>query len=414
MTVTSASAEIFDKVLAGLTSGQRFGALSRFDEAGSNEWRMGNWFLTGIFFLLVLLLLLFIFVSIERARKEKKVAKLSVARKGRQIGLTPQQLQMVTAIANKSGLPNKEGVFSIEEAFDCGAEKIIEQNLAKGLVREEVVQLKAELAGLREKLGFKNKASGGAVEKTARTNQPTGTRLIPAGRVVYLTRRTNPGDRGIETAIIENNENEMRVRLPDQVKINFGDRWRVSYDYGASVWEFQSSVIGYDGNILRLSHNDNVRFVSRRRFSPVQVRQQALLAVFPFAEQTCADGVESPVFLPATVIEIAGPWLRLETAYQMQAGGRALVVMKVSNAVAKPLESGFESQTIQDISEVKNTEQKGGLCIISVELSGISDSDIDHLLNVAKRAAIKAEAQQGAAGEEKTEVVVISGANTGS
>jgi len=36
------------------------------------------------------------------------------------------------------------------------------------------------------------------------------------------------------------------------------------------------------------------------------------------------------------------------------------------------------------------------------------------LLNVAKRAAIKADAQQGAAGEEKAEVVVISGANTGS
>ncbi len=124
MTITSASAEIFDKVLAGLTSGQRFGALSRFDEAGSNEWRMGNWFLTGIFSLLVLLLLLFIFVSIERARKEKKVAKLSVARKGRQIGLTPPQLQMVMAIANKSGLPNKESVLSIEEAFDRVPERL--------------------------------------------------------------------------------------------------------------------------------------------------------------------------------------------------------------------------------------------------------------------------------------------------
>ncbi len=63
MTITFASAEIFDKVLGKLTSGQRLDAIRRLDEAGSNEWRMGSWFVTGAGILLVLLLMLFMLMK---------------------------------------------------------------------------------------------------------------------------------------------------------------------------------------------------------------------------------------------------------------------------------------------------------------------------------------------------------------
>ena len=164
------------------------------------------------------------------------------------------------------GSAEQRRIFSIEDAFDRGAEKIIEQNLAKGRVREEIVQLKAELAGLREKLGFKNKVSEAAVEKNGETESADRQQADFGGQGCASYPQDEPGDGGIETAIIENNENEIRVKLTDNIKINFGDLWRLRYSYGASVWEFESSVIGYDGNILRLSHSDNVRFISRRRF----------------------------------------------------------------------------------------------------------------------------------------------------
>jgi hypothetical protein len=403
MTVWSVSAEFVDKVLSGLTSGQRLDALRRIDEAGSNNWRMGGWFVTGACVLLVLLLVLYAVMSFLRKRQEGKAARQFFASRGGRLGLTPHQLKIVSEIADKSGLPDKDGIFSIEDAFDRGAEKIIEQNLAKGFVREEIVQLKAEIASLREKIGFKNKETEKPGQRVVKANQPTGTRMIPAGRVVYLTRRTTPSDNGIETTIIENNENEIKVRLSIKIKINFGDIWKLRYNYGASVWEFESSVIGYDGSVLRFSHSNNIRFVSRRRFASVPVRQQALMTEFSFAEKSEKEVVEKPDFLPATVIEIAGAWLKLETASQIQTGVRVLVVMKIDKAVARLDGSGFESQTIQDIGEVKHTEQKGNLFIVSVELTGISDSSIDHLQNVAKRIETKTE----------TQVEVISGSNTG-
>jgi hypothetical protein len=397
MTISLLSADILGEVSSKLSSGGRFNALTRFDEAGGNEWGMGVWLLGGIVALLVILGAMFVAVSVIRAMKEKKAAKLSVASKGRQMGLSERQLRMAGEIADRAGLPDRDGIYSIEDAFDRGVQKIIEQNLSKGLVREEIVRLKAELSGLREKIGFRDKVNSEPAGRPALSNQPT-TRQISAGRVVRLTRRANPVDGGIETSIIENNKNEIRVKLVGNIKINFGDSWRVRYDYGASVWEFDSTVTGYDGNILRLSHSDNVRFISRRRFDSVVVKEQSLVANFPFSGPARPEGVGSPFFVPMTVTAIAGPWLRLETAHRIVSNQRVLVIMKIENAVAKPGQNGFETQVIEDTGEIKNIEQKGDNFIVSIELTGLSDSDIDHLVSVAKRVAVKSASQ--AAGKE--------------
>jgi ribosomal protein L12E/L44/L45/RPP1/RPP2 len=99
-----------------------------------------------------------------------------------------------------------------------------------------------------------------------------------------------------------------------------------------------------------------------------------------------------------TVTAIAGPWLRLETAHRIVSNQRVLVIMKIENAVAKPGQNGFETQVIEDTGEIKNIEQKGDNFIVSIELTGLSDSDIDHLVSVAKRVAVKSASQ--AAGKE--------------
>ena len=376
-------------------------AMKRFEgvkqlESVDNQWSSANWYVI-ILSVLALLVVLFIMVSIARARKGRKAAKATVAGKGQQIGLSGRQIEMIREIADKAGVPNKESVFSIEEAFDKGAEKIIEQNLSKGKVGEEIVELKAELAGLREKIGFKDKKGDQIIEKSARP-AVSSSRSIPAGRVVYLTRRANPADSGIETMIIENNDNEIRVKLSGNIKINFGDNWRLRYSYGASVWEFESTVLGYDGNILKLSHSYNIRFVSRRRFESVAVKEQAYLAVFPFAGPAQPESVGVPFFLPMTLTAIAGPWIRLETVHKIESGVRALIIMKIEKSIVKP-DSGFEAQIIEDIGEIKYVEQKKDIFIVSVELTGMSDEDIDHLVGISKRAAIKETS------EEKIEAV---------
>jgi hypothetical protein len=69
MTISLLSADILGEVSSKLSSGGRFNALTRFDEAGGNEWGMGVWLLGGIVALLVILGAMFVAVSVIRAMK---------------------------------------------------------------------------------------------------------------------------------------------------------------------------------------------------------------------------------------------------------------------------------------------------------------------------------------------------------
>jgi hypothetical protein len=194
--------------------------------------------------------------------------------------------------------------------------------------------------------------------------------------------------------IIENNDNEIRVKLGGNIKINFGDTWRVRYSLGVSVWEFESTVVGYDGNILKLGHSDNIRFVSRRRFESVAVKEQAYLAMFEFDKPVDGESAGVPFFLPMTLTAVAGPWIRLETVHEIEKAARVLVIVRIEKATARP-DTGFDALIIQDVGEIKYIEQKKDSYVVSVELTGMSDEDIDRLDGIAKRVAVK----EGESGE---------------
>jgi hypothetical protein len=194
----------------------------------------------------------------------------------------------------------------------------------------------------------------------------------------------------------------------------------VHYYFGASVWEFDTSVVSYDGDILILNHSDSVRFINRRRFLRVPVNMPAFIAPFPFEMTTARSDSRSeeqkpqpsssdvsrsvwgpPEFVSAIVTELAGPGLRVETALEVNVGDRVLMVFRLDaegDSDSHRQESGGAAtlRVVQDIGEVRHVKgiEKG--LSVAVELVGLSDQDVDELVRATNAASLKA----GASGSD--------------
>jgi len=392
--------------------------LERWEAAGrfSSNFMTERWFiLMGVIAIIILTAALFA-VSLHRTLSGRKVSKQLFTEYANKRGLSARERQILLAIANNAGLKESEAIFTMGGAFDRGAAKMIEKSLAQGGA-EAGEQLKVEMSFLREKLGLHKQrlSSIGSMTRPKKLS----SRQIPAGKKVHINRRTNRTSDDIESTIIENNDMELKVKLETPVKITFGEFWRVRYYFGASVWEFDTSVISYDGDVLVLNHSDDVRFINRRRFLRVPVRMPAFIARFPFVTalppnndsnktgskvgRDLADASVGtwrlPEFVPAVITELAGPGLRIETSLEIKVGNRVLVVFRLDeeneegSIAARRDDKTPTSKIIEDIGEVRHTKAAQNGLSIAVELVGLSDSNVNELIRATNAASVKADAK---------------------
>jgi hypothetical protein len=386
-------------IVLGLTPIERWGAASK-------EFNMGfmteRWFTIIMVVAIIILTVLLFVVSYKRTPSERKATNQLFDEYADRNGLTKRERQILLAIAGYAGLTETEAIFTMRSAFDHGAAKMMEQSLAQQGA-EAATQLKIELSFLREKLGFMT------------NSEKLSSRQIPVGRKVHITRRASCISDDIEATVVENNDIELMLKLAMPVKITLGEVWRVHYYFGASVWEFDTSMVSYDGDILVLSHSDDVRFINRRRFLRVPVNKPAFVAHFPFSrtltgdsdsskegprtEQNSADASGGtwgpPKFIPATVTELAGPGLRIEVPLEAKVGDRVLVVFKLDEEDGQDssLQASGKiptSKIAQDIGEVRHTKAIQDGFSVAVELVGLSDSDVDELVRATNAASLKA------------------------
>jgi hypothetical protein len=191
-----------------------------------------------------------------------------------------------------------------------------------------------------------------------------------------------------------------------------GEQWCVRYYFGASVWEFETSVISCNDNVLVLNHSDNVRFINRRRFFRVPVNRPTFIAPFPFAKtlstndendnegegqdpaNSTGDNWGPPEFVPANVTELAGPGLRIETPLEVNVGDRVLVVLQLSeeenmDSSLRNARSKTPLRIVEDIGEVRHAKVIENGFSIAVELTGVNDSNISELIRATNAALMK-------------------------
>ena len=388
-------------IVLALTPVERWQAARR----PSTNFVTENWFMTASVVVIILLSVLLLILSYYNRRTQGRTDQQQLFfEEAAKQGLSRHETQTLLRIATYARLRQSESVFNISKAFERGAEVMIEKSLAQGQETEESRQLKTELSFLREKLGFQNQPVRSI--GTAGRSRKLSSREIPVGKKVHITRRTNRTSDNIEASVIKNSNEELMLKLAMSVRINFGELWRVRYYFGASVWEFDTSVISYDGDILILNHNDNVRFINRRRFLRVPVSKQAFVASFPFSrqisegsdnsEKVSVSTWEPPKFISAVVTELAGPGLRVETRLEAKVGDRILVMLRLdeengrSSTEAGQNSKMTTSKIIEDIGEVRQVRAIKNGFSIAVELTGLNDSDVSELIRATNAASLKA------------------------
>jgi hypothetical protein len=361
----------------------------------------------------IILTVLFIAAGYRQKAKERNVVNKAFAIYAQRLGLSRLERQILLDIADRTKLKRNESVFTMVTAFERGAAELTKDTLARRGAKASK-NLSARLAVLREKLGFEKKRPFSA----ATSNKPS-SKQIPAGKQLHIS-RPNAGDpTSIESTVIENNDVEFTVKLTDSLESKPGEFWSVRYNFGASVWEFETSSISCYGNILVLNHSDNIRFINRRRFLRVPVNKPTFIARFPFARTLQTEnnsdreiGKDSanisgdtwgpPEFVPASVTELAGPGLRLEAPLDVNVGDRVLVILKLSEQQRQKPNSQRTGKTapekiVEDIGEVRHTKRIKDGFSIAVELTGLSDPNINELVCATNAASLKTSAENNTA-----------------
>jgi len=236
-------------ILLALTPTQRWRAAGR--QFNSGNFMPEHWFIITCIIVVVVLIVLFLVVSYKRVVRGRKVANELFLDYAEKRGLNQHERQILRNIADSVGLDRSESIFTMGGDFDRGTAKMIEESIAQQGA-EESSRLKAELSFLREKLGFQRQHSTSIGSVT--NLKELSSRQIPASKKVRITRRTNRVSDDIEAIVVENNDMGLAVKLTVPSKITLGEFWRVRYYFGASVWEFDSSAVSYDGEILTCSY----------------------------------------------------------------------------------------------------------------------------------------------------------------
>ncbi len=404
MTASVAISFVLEGVWLALTPWERWSAARTFNNSSS-----GRWLIIVCIAVLVVLVVLFWWVSMRRVKKERKGTGKSFEEYARQRGLSHRERQLLAIVAEKAGLKRPESVFTMGSAFGLGAARVMEEGIGGEHTDKESDQLRTEISFLREKLGFGQKHSSSG--KVSSGLSKVTTRQIPVGKKLYVTRRKARANVDIESTVVRNSDTELAVALSQAVKIVFGEMWCVRYYSGASVWEFDTTVLSYDGDTLVLNHSDSVRFVNRRRFLRVPVCLRAFVTWFPFMSpfdeavaggrdrtdlaEASAETWAPPRFVPAVVTEIAGPGLRIESPLEVKTGERILVVFCLDEEGSEELgrggaEGGVARPMIaEDIGEVRHVKAIEGGSSIAVELTGLGDSDVDALIRATNAASLR-------------------------
>ena len=371
---------------------------------GDTNFISEHWIVIFAGVVLVVLTVLLIWISYGKVvQRRRSSSGKTFSDAAGQRGLSLREQKILMAISTRSGLARSGDIFTTEEAFARGVAKLVEQSrLQRG--PEATQRLMGEMSCLREKLGFEP-----APQVKVTSKHGVSSRQIPKGKKLHLTRRTSHTGDTIGGMVIENNAVELTVRLATSVRVTFGEVWRVRYYFGASIWEFDTSVMSCDRDVLVFRHSDSVRFVNRRRFVRVPVRNLAYISPFPFSRTLAGDedvraDVEQGVaqasgqnwkpleFVPAVVTELAGPGLRLEAPLEVKVGERVLVVFKLDEHQDQDARGadGVAVRIIEDIGQVRRAQPVKDGFSIAVELVGLDDSDISELIRAANVASSKA------------------------
>jgi hypothetical protein len=363
----------FWTLIAQMDVYERFEAMRRLNTGGGDggyAFLRNKWFVVLGWSVIVVLSMLLIAVRRMRREKERQAMNLRFAAEADRLELTAEERDIVEAVANRSGLKQKDAIFTLSEPFDNGLSILMQEVFAAGQDLVERKKLQGTIFSIKEKLGF-IKPGGPNI----RTGKEQSSRNIPMGTVVRLGPAGNRQNARIGAEVIQNDRYELLVRPELPILCKPGDVWTVEYFKAAMTWEFEAITMACNEKGLALNHSERIRFVNRRRFTRVATRRPAQIAIFPVFTEKPTMGVE---FTPAEITEIAGPGLRIRTDLKLEMQQRVLLQCELE-----------EGRLVQDIGCVRDIRRSAAGSSVIIELIGVDTRAIDELVRIANLIATR-------------------------
>ena len=243
MTATLVITTAFDTVALSLTPLERLKAMgSRL----ATNFIDANWFVLAALAAITILIAILVVISYNRKVQSRRASTRIFDEYARKSGLSKRECEILLQVARKAGIRQSEAIFTMANAFDSGAARMMEENIQEQN-QQEGERLKNEMSFLREKLGFQKKSLTAIGSPTTRR---LSSRQIPVGKKLHITRRKTRNLADIESTVVKNDDVELAIKLAVQVETAPGEFWRARYYFGASVWEFDTSVVSCNGDIL--------------------------------------------------------------------------------------------------------------------------------------------------------------------
>ncbi|MHC5083158.1 MAG: hypothetical protein ACYTET_04380 [Planctomycetota bacterium] len=362
-----------------LSPTQRYDAMRRLDGSGGGNNDLisiltNKWFvLLGWSMIVVLLLLLFAVRRMRLERQSRETDKRYEDNANR-LKLTAEERDIVEAIAVRAPIKQKDSIFTLQNAFEEGLAKLMQEVFTSGHDLVERKKLHAVIFSIKEKLGFVRRGTKNVLNN--RSSKEYSSRQIPAETVLTISLLQSGPDAKVSAEVIQNDDFELLLRPEIPIYCKPGDIWRVQYQKAAMTWEFEAITMACSDKGLALNHSDRIRFINRRRFTRVATRKPAQIALFPIFRSLPDSKRMHLLFSSAELTEIAGPGLRIKTDLAVSIRQRVAVIFE--------LEPG---KLVQDVGEVRDIRESGVSRTIIVELIGLNNKAVDELVRVTNQIA---------------------------
>lgn len=304
----------------------------------------------------------------QRRRKQRLWADFQKQANDR--GLDTGQRQLLKELLAYTNLKCLSTIFTLEAAFDYGAARHRRSAALGRMSQPQRDAVTENIDALRRKMGFQDG------KDTRRAG--ASSRDIAEGACLSVL---CPGHDAVEAVVVSSNAVGMSVQPSQPVDWRTGDTLHVQFTRNGQILEFQTTVLQMRHEKVSLNHSGEVRPANRRRFPHVPVQYPARIAYLPFHK---TDPKRSAPFHNASVVEMAGPGLRLQSPISLHPGQRVLVELYLHG-----------NKVVQGAGRVLRVEPGDEpQCVATVELVALTDAETDELIREANAAARRSRAEK--------------------
>ena len=281
-------------------------------------------------------------------------------------GLNEQERRLLAVLAEQARLRDPSAIFTNPSVFDRGMEKLMLSARFLGLSNSMQAMSIAVLNSLREKMGLQRMVQ-------EKVDPAQGTITVPRGARLTVVSRGAAAE--FEATVSNSRPAQIMVEADAPVECSAGEGWLIRYTDGNALWEMDASVIRNDQGRILLSHSGQARFINRRRYPRIPTCKSARVALFPLVRP---DGGGEVIFQPATLLEIAGPGLKLEADLDVRSGQRLLVVLELS-----------ADSVVEGMGKVHRSYEADGRRVIILELVGLSADELSEMAHQTSLAEVE-------------------------